>query len=632
MSHPANDLMHMNERAESGYKPFRILLLTFEAEDKESLFIFGDLLAKERSGELVMADFVAVPEDRPLSDGVAEAEEHRRELDAILARHDHKLTRIRPVVCVDREGWDGIWETVAHEEIDLLLMVWNQHLKKLGEILGNELSSPPCDVMIVRPGEHRPERKAWYDIERILLPLRASPHAILALRMATVIARANKAQITHLNVQEKDEDEQALKSYAKSIRHLPSVTRSITAVGEVVDTILEQAVEHDLIVLGAPTRRLSPDRRPSTMLDAVGMTSDRTLVVVKDRALPKDKDATSEAHGMAVNRDRPVAVVVDKWFAENTFHSREFNDLEHLMALKKQQNLTISLGLPALNEEKTVGNVIRTIKEALQDAVPLLDEIVLIDSGSGDYTREIAQDLGIPVHIHQKILPAHGAYAGKGEALWKSLYVLNGDLIVWIDTDIVNIHPRFVYGVIGPLLKDPRIQYTKGFYRRPLKAGDKMVAGGGGRVTELTARPLLNLFFPELSGIVQPLSGEYAGRRKALEKVPFFTGYGVETGLLIDLFSKFGLSAIAQSDLLERIHHNQPLPSLSKMAFTIIQVVISRLENRHDVRLLDEIDKTMKLIRYQPGRYNLETTKLTDKMRPPMIEIPEYKKKFGKQV
>ena len=227
------------------------------------------------------------------------------------------------------------------------------------------------------------------------------------------------------------------------------------------------------------------------------------------------------------------------------------------------------------------------------------------------------------------MLTQYGAYHGKGEALWKSLYILNGDIIAWIDTDIKNIHPRFVYGILGPLLKNPRIMYVKGFYRRPLRQGDRLVAGGGGRVTELTARPLINLFFPELSGLIQPLAGEYAGRREALERLPFFTGYGVETGLLIDMLEAYGLHAIAQVDLLERVHHNQPLRSLSKMAFAIIQVVVRRLEDRHKIRLLEDVNKTMNLIRYGPNRYFLETVEIIERERPPMITIPEYREKRG---
>jgi glucosyl-3-phosphoglycerate synthase len=153
-----------------------------------------------------------------------------------------------------------------------------------------------------------------------------------------------------------------------------------------------------------------------------------------------------------------------------------------------------------------VGQVIATVKEALMDRVPLLDEIVLIDSNSADRTRAIAAALGVPVYIHEEILPQHGAFRGKGEALWKSLHVLRGDIIAWIDTDILNIDPRFVYGVLGPLLRAERVQYVKGFYRRPLHVGEQLQASGGGRVTELVARPMLNLFYPVLSGVVQPLN------------------------------------------------------------------------------------------------------------------------------
>jgi hypothetical protein len=234
------------------------------------------------------------------------------------------------------------------------------------------------------------------------------------------------------------------------------------------------------------------------------------------------------------------------------------------------------------------------------------------------------------VFIHQEILPEQGAYRGKGEALWKSLHVLSGDIIAWIDTDISNIHPRFVYGVIGPLLRDPNVQYVKGFYRRPLMRGDKPIAGSGGRVTELTARPFFNLFFPELSGLIQPLSGEYAGRRSALDSLPFFTGYGVETGLLIDILEKYGIAGIAQVDLLERIHHSQPLPSLSKMSFSIMQVVFKRLEYRHQVRLLDQSNLTMNLIRFgQQQGYSLEPEEIQELERPPMRSILEYRRKHG---
>ena len=179
------------------------------------------------------------------------------------------------------------------------------------------------------------------------------------------------------------------------------------------------------------------------------------------------------------------------------------------------------------------------------------------------------------------------------------------------------------------MLREPEIQYVKGFYRRPIKVEGKLVSEGGGRVTELTVRPLFNLFYPELSGMIQPLAGEYAGRRTALERMPFFTGYGVETGLLIDLFNEIGLNAIAQVDLEERVHRNQSLASLSQMSFAIIQVVMQRLQEKSRIQMMDEVNRSMKLIKPQEKSYALELKPIQDRERPPMLTIPEYRAKHA---
>jgi glucosyl-3-phosphoglycerate synthase len=402
------------------------------------------------------------------------------------------------------------------------------------------------------------------------------------------------------------------------LSNLPEIERKTIHTGDPAGSILGESKDHDLVVIGASTLPESSSAWIGPVAECILHESQSGVVLVKTRrTMPKDLESETAGH-------TAISVLVDKWFAENTYHADEFEDLEHLLALKQQQGLSISLALPALNEEATIGNVILTIKSALFDQVPLLDEIVLIDSNSSDKTRDIALELDIPVYIHQQLLPELGARRGKGEALWKSLYVTHGDILIWIDTDIVNIHPSFVYGLLGPLLHRPDIQFVKGFYRRPLKVGDKIQAGGGGRVTELTARPLLNLFYPELSGIVQPLSGEYGGRRNTLEQLPFYSGYGVEIGLLIDLFEKCGLSSISQVDLQERIHHNQSLESLSKMSFAIIQGVIRKLERRFGDRIMEEVNKSMKLIRYEPGRFFLEVEEIAEQERPPMASLPAY--------
>jgi glucosyl-3-phosphoglycerate synthase len=261
--------------------------------------------------------------------------------------------------------------------------------------------------------------------------------------------------------------------------------------------------------------------------------------------------------------------------------------------------------------------------------VPLIDELLVIDSDSDDETRKIAEDEGARVVIHQQVLPRYGAYPGKGEALWKSLYETSGDVVAWCDTDIREWDPRFLYGTLGPLLNEPRIGYVKAHYQRPIVQGGVLTEGGGGRVTELVARPLINLFFPELSGIIQPLSGEYAGRREILEAIPFFTSYAVEMGHLMDLSEKLGIGGMGQVDLDIRHHRNQELEGLSAMAFQIMQAVMKRLEQRGQGKLLDDMGTSMKLPRSTSQKLSLEVLDLADIERPPMLRIPEYRRKRG---
>jgi glucosyl-3-phosphoglycerate synthase len=385
--------------------------------------------------------------------------------------------------------------------------------------------------------------------------------------------------------------------------------------------IRDEAANHRMTVIGA----YAETARSSVV---VGLRLAETV-----RRLPGSVIVAKSARSVAPSYDlespppRPqgdIPTVVDRWFAENTYHSREFRDIARLVSLKREQGLTLSLGLPTLNESATIGNIIEVMQRALVEEHPLIDEIVVIDSGSTDDTVEIARSLGVRVHAHPDILPEYGTFVGKGEALWKSLHLLRGDLVAWCDTDISNIQPQFVYGVVGPLLADPRVGYVKGFYRRPLNFGGELQTAGGGRVTELTARPILNLFYPELSGLLQPLSGEYAARRELLERMPFFTGYGVEIGHLIDILESFGLNRLAQVDLGVRIHRNQELFDLSKMAFAIMQVAVRRLGDRHRLHLVEEVNRTMKLIHYSDDRFFLELKDIGDEERPPMFSIPQY--------
>jgi len=267
------------------------------------------------------------------------------------------------------------------------------------------------------------------------------------------------------------------------------------------------------------------------------------------------------------------------WLNNNTFHYSQFHDLGQLVEEKEKKNLTISLCLPTLNEEATIAKEILIMKSELMSRYPLLDEIVVVDSGSKDNTKEIARTYGAEVYNSSDILPELQSFVGKGENLWKALYITKGDIIIYIDADIKNIHHRFAYGLIGPLLLYDNIKYTKGFYDRPLAIGkNRSRPTGGGRVTELVIRPLFSLFYPELTQIIQPLSGEYAGYREIFEKIPFPIGYGVETSLIIDICQKWGLDVIAQVDLEKRIHRNQDTKALGRMSFCIMKTFLKRIE------------------------------------------------------
>jgi glucosyl-3-phosphoglycerate synthase len=315
----------------------------------------------------------------------------------------------------------------------------------------------------------------------------------------------------------------------------------------------------------------------------------------------------------------------ERWFAERTFDHEQFADIGRLVLFKQEQGLKISVCLPTLNVASTLGQCLRVFRTELMERYPLIDQLCIIDSRSTDGTLDIASDEGAEIFFDDEILPGMPHASGKGEALWKSIFAMDGDIIVWVDSDIENIHPRFVYGLAGPLLSEPDIGYVKAFYQRPLKREGELQPSGGGRVTELTVRPMLNLFYPELAGLAQPLSGEYAGRRKVLESVPFFTGYGVESGLLLDILREFGLWTLAQVDLEVRVHHNQDLASLSKMSFGILQAIFTRLAEDGKLDLKVEPSTVYNTFKRTEEGYLLERSEVSVVERPPMISIPEYR-------
>jgi glucosyl-3-phosphoglycerate synthase len=585
-----------------------VLLPALFTDPAEPLVPLASALSEGR--QVWVLGIVSVVADHSLSEAADQAQNLRTKL-----RKSVKILggRLWPKIIVSYHPEHEISSLIIEEAVDLMIIPWLCGSIETDSFMRIALERSTCNVAVMHGSPPQPEGK-------ILVVLREGEDSELALRLGLNLARSDKHFITTLRpvgMTEIESNAEATLGLDQVLEHLPQVEDAILVADNPLDAVLEQAVDFNLIIVGA-SRANEGDEVFDHFAQQILEQAPCPVMITRAHTPPRP------SHPDEISGMEAISILVDKWFAENTFRSAEFDNLQALLNRKEKQGLSISLAMPALNEEETVGNVIQTIRGALMDEIPLLDEMILIDSNSVDNTRKIAQEFGIPVHIHQEILPQYGIRQGKGEALWKSLYVTRGDIVLWIDTDIVNIHPRFVYGLIGPLLHQPGLMFIKGFYLRPMKVGKSIQAGGGGRVTELTARPLLNLFYPALSGLVQPLSGEYGGRRKALEQVPFSSGYGVEIGLLIDILHHFGLDSIGQVDLIKRIHHNQPLTALSMMSFAVIQTLIRKLDQRYSLQLLKDVNRAMKLIRQERGRFFLEIEEIAERQRPPMATIPEY--------
>ena len=624
-----------------GDAPSRILLPLANPRTAADLVRIGAALMKH-GGSLTALGIVEVPEGMPLSEGATKARQARRLLQRVLEFAPPGV-ELRTVVRIGRRAAEGVVELAAEDEADLIIFGWGGRPggRKGAEAvfsptIDEVVRDSPCDIAVVK-------QRGVKDVRRILTPVRGGPHAELALNFAAALGRYFEAQVDVMHVVPPDiapvvrsQAERALATFVQ--QHAGDPARPLLVQGQNVGvSILKEAESAQLVVMGAaamtPTDLAKADGALFGVLtESVAQHARPTVIVVKTREpisrttfdQRAEQAETLEAADRAAEVGRSIPARVDRWFAESNFHHAEFADLARLLSLKEKQGLTISAILPTLNEAATIGPIVRAAREQLMEKVALVDELLVIDSDSDDDTRAIAEAEGARVVVHSQVLPRYGSFRGKGEALWKSLYETSGDLVVWSDTDIVDWHPRFIYGTLGPLLAEPRIGYVKAYYQRPIVEAGQLKEGGGGRVTELVARPLINLFFPELSGYIQPLAGEYAGRRVHLEQIPFFTGYAVEIGHLIDLSERLGLNGFGQVDLDIRIHRNQELEGLSRMSFVILQAVLKRLEERHKARLFAELGSSMKLPRSGPNRLSLEVIDLADQERPPMVRIPEY--------
>lgn len=300
--------------------------------------------------------------------------------------------------------------------------------------------------------------------------------------------------------------------------------------------------------------------------------------------------------------------------------------LPELLDAKRRTGETVSVVLPALNEEATVGAIVAAIRGALMEDAPLVDELIVLDSGSTDHTAAAAAAAGAKVVHREEVLPWLPCEHGKGEVLWRSLFVTQGSIVCFVDADLRAFVPEFVSGIVGPLLTEPEVAFVKAMYVRPLETPGSSDPAGGGRVTELVARPLLNLHWPQLAGFVQPLGGEYAVRRSLLERLSFPIGYGVELGLLVDALELAGLDALAQVDVGVRHHRHQDAAGLGRMSAAIYRTAMERLlrAERLDPVGVAERPRLTQFERTETG-FTPSTTDVPSLERPPALTMPDYR-------
>ena len=585
--------------------PRRVLLPLLNPALGPRLLELGARLAGGPGGEVLLLSVAEVADEASLSQGLPLARAYRTMMISVLERSGSGV-EARSLVRVFHDVVAGIWETAQETASDLLLLPWKGFARRpdrvFGELLDRLVGQPPCDVVLARlPVPAEP----W----RVLVAARGGSYAELAVDLGERLAGGGgQLTVVHAAPTRDVSDDRPFEAIRARLANVQRPPRVIELGGDPRDGIMRAAAGHNVVILGA-TGRAGAVSPLGPLGEQLARDLQKGLLIVKTRAplrLP------TGSHG-----GDPTPRQVDRWFAENTYQYREFSDIGRLVDLKRRRGLTISLGIPAYNAEGAIVGVLKATYGLLQQEFPLLDEVVVLDRGSTDRTRDAAAELGVTVHPIDRGRRRQPGVTELGTALWKSLRVLRGDLIVWLDPAIRNPHPRFVYGVLGPLLSNPGLAYVLGFSCR---AGDSRPdqSVGGDSATELAVRPLLNLLAPELAGIIQPLSEQRAGRRDVLEQVPFFSGRGVEVGLLLDIHARQGLRGIAQVDLAERVQHEGDGREPLSTAHAALRVLLRRLGQRRGVDLLDRDRLGLTRIRCENGEYFLDVKDVAEEEHPPM--------------
>ncbi|MDQ6918337.1 MAG: universal stress protein, partial [Candidatus Dormibacteraeota bacterium] len=417
---------------------YRVLIPVLTTRRAADLLRVGAALLRGRPGQGSLLGVVEVPHGQPISRGVTVARRYRSLLNGISAAGQRNDAGFGVEVRVAHNLAQGIREAVYEVGANLLVLEWPGLSVRPGvsSVIANLVSDPPADLLLVRPdqGGIAPE------LTSILVPVRGGPSARVALGIANALAAGEGSPISVMHVYRPNLPAERRRREENHFHELAAGLGVPTDLIEIDSSqpgvaILAEAQRHPLTVIGAQAETAHSPLLVSSTFARTVRSLPGTVIVVKSASLVARSDGSSAEGYQPPLSEKQLSARVDRWFAENTFNSREFRDLDRLVESKRRQGLSISLGLPTLNESATIGQILKLCLSHLVERYRLLDEVVVIDSGSTDGTVEIARSYGVAVHQHPGILPEYGAFAGKGEALWKSLHLLRGDIVAWCDTD-----------------------------------------------------------------------------------------------------------------------------------------------------------------------------------------------------
>lgn len=587
--------------------PCTILIPVDERTDPAVLTLAAEMLGS-RAGTIILLAVVELPAGRQPVVGAATGRAARhamRRLVGAVSLHGVELhTRVRAA----RGRAAGVVEVADEERPDLLLLPVGAD-GRLNQADRALIAAPPCDTVIARLGDER-------DIRSVLVPARGGPTAELAMALGQDIATRRGAHLTllHLDVPggtaEARAQERRLFAGLLNRSEYPRLRTSAEPATAVAPALLAEAARHQVTVVGAAGHpRRGADESLGEIAEYLLTHAPGTVLVVKP-GRPVD---------LSIFAPKPsIEVTVDKWLVENTFHCREFAAIEELVRLKQSQQWTVSVVLVAAGESETLASLARVVQEEMSQRAGLVDEVLALDDGGTPGFREAAEECGL------RVCAVNTGEHERGRLLYESVQLTAGDLIVWLDADMRNMHPRFIYGLLGPLLREARIGVVTGFYHPPADYDDLPVDDAQVLTTEVAIRPLLNLHFPELSGVVNPLSRERAVRRAALTGMALPAGPGADLAMLLDLFERDGLAAIGQCDLEQRIGRPARMSTVIRRSFGAVQALAGRVERRPPSDRT--LNHSMRLIRHNGDRYYLDGMDSSawplPAIRPPARSIP----------